>query len=52
MVAANDEPKIADFGLALNIAKDMDRIHFHHGGGLAGIHVTRTSQGLSAKSKD
>lgn len=25
MVAANDEPKIADFGLALNIAKDMDR---------------------------
>ncbi len=25
MVAANDEPKIADFGLALNINKDMDR---------------------------
>ena len=25
MVAANDEPKIADFGLALNMNKDMDR---------------------------
>ena len=25
MVAANDEPKIADFGLALNLQKDMDR---------------------------
>jgi len=25
MVAANDEPKIADFGLALNLNKDMDR---------------------------
>ena len=25
MIAANDEPKIADFGLALNMNKDMDR---------------------------
>lgn len=25
MVTANDEPKIADFGLALNLHKDMDR---------------------------
>jgi predicted Ser/Thr protein kinase len=25
LVAANDEPKIADFGLALNMNKDMDR---------------------------
>ena len=25
MVAENDEPKIADFGLALNLSKDMDR---------------------------
>jgi serine/threonine protein kinase len=25
MVAANDEPKIADFGLALNMNKDLDR---------------------------
>ncbi|WP_412479324.1 protein kinase domain-containing protein [Azonexus sp. IMCC34839] len=25
MIAANDEPKIADFGLALNLNKDLDR---------------------------
>jgi serine/threonine protein kinase len=52
MVAADDEAKIADFGLALNMNKERDRLDLHHGRRLAGLHVARADQGLSAQPED